>query len=66
MANPLYGSNKQDGMVDSLASADENITAAGTAAGAAGKSDGCAADQVLPIVIKGVTYYIPLFDNNDS
>tara|TARA_R100000655_G_scaffold1668_4_gene6420 strand:- start:4854 stop:5051 length:198 start_codon:yes stop_codon:yes gene_type:complete len=64
MANPLYGSNKQDGMLDALASADETIAAAGTSAGSAGKSDGCAADKVITVSIKGVTYYIPLFDQN--
>lgn len=38
--------------------------AAGTSAGSAGKSDGCAAQQVLKCKINGATVYIPVFTQN--
>lgn len=40
------------------------LAAAGTSAGSAGKSDGCAAQKVLIISVGGVPYYIPAFDQN--
>lgn len=40
------------------------LAAAGTSAGSAGKSDGCAAQKVLIISIGGTAYYIPAFDQN--
>ena len=66
MANPLYGQNKQDNMLDALASADDNIVDAGDGdTNSAGKNDSVAA-KVLPIVIDGVTYYLPLYSANTA
>jgi hypothetical protein len=38
--------------------------AAGTSAGSAGKSDGCAAQKVLTVLVNGATCYIPVFTQN--
>lgn len=38
--------------------------AAGTSAGSAGKSDGCAAQKVVKILVNGATCYIPVFTQN--
>lgn len=40
------------------------LVAAGTSAGSAGKSDGCAAQKVLTILVDGVAHYIPAFNQN--
>lgn len=40
------------------------LVAAGTSANSAGKSDGCAAQKVLTLLIGGVAYYLPVFDQN--
>lgn len=40
------------------------LVAAGTSAGSAGKSDGCAAQKVLTFLIGGVAYFVPAFDQN--
>lgn len=39
-------------------------TAAGTGSGSAGNTGGAVATHVLPIVINGTTYYIPLCNTN--
>jgi len=65
MANPLYGQNKQDDMLDALASADENIEDAGTGTSSAGESAHADADSVIPVTINGTVYYIPLYASND-
>ena len=66
MANPLYGQNKQDNMLDALASADDNIVDAEDGdANSAGKDDSVAS-KVLPITIGGVTYYLPLYSANTA
>jgi hypothetical protein len=64
MANPLYGQNKQDDMLDALASADDNIVTAGTGTGSAGEPAHADAEKVLPVTIGGVVYYIPLYASN--
>jgi len=38
--------------------------AAGTSAGSAGKSDGCAAQKVVQILVNGAACYIPVFTQN--
>ncbi len=38
--------------------------AAGTSANSAGKSDGCAAQKVVKILVNGATCYIPVFTQN--
>ena len=64
MANPMYGQNKADNMLDALADADATLVAAGENSGSAGAADGCNADNVITVVIEGTTYYIPLFTSN--
>lgn len=65
MANPLYGQNKADGLLDALANADDNMVAAGTTAGSAGEADGTGRPtKVLPITINGVVYYLGLWPQN--
>ena len=65
MANPLYGQNKQDDLLDALASADDNIVAAGTSAGSAGETDGSGRPaKVIPVTIDGTVYYLGLWDQN--
>ena len=64
MANPLYGSNKQDNLLDAIASAVENMAAAEDAdTNSAGNADSVAS-KVLPITISGTTYYIALYSAN--
>jgi|19_taG_2_1085344.scaffolds.fasta_scaffold01815_2 hypothetical protein len=66
MANPQYGSNKQDNFLDALAHAADNIVTAGTGTGSAGEPAKSDAEMVLPITINGVTYYIGLWASNDD
>ena len=66
MANPLYGSNKQDNLLDAIASAVENMATANDGdTNSAGKDDSVAS-KVLPITISGTTYYIALYSANTS
>lgn len=61
----LNGTNKITNFLN-LAAVDTAAMyiAAGTSAGSAGKSDGCAAQQVLKCKINGATVYIPVFTQN--
>ena len=64
MANPLYGQNKADDILDALASASDNIVDAEDGdTNSAGEADSVAA-KVLPITVNGVTYYLPLYSAN--
>ena len=64
MANPQYGSNKQDDLLDAIASAVENIETAGTGTSSAGEPAKADAEKVLPITIGGVVFYIGLWATN--
>jgi len=64
MANPLYGQNKADGFLDTLADADDKVAAAGTGGTAAGNAAGVAT-KVIPITIAGVEYFLALYPDND-
>ena len=62
MANPLYGQNKQDDLLDALASADDNIVTSATGSGQVGQSTNDApAVKAIPVTIDGVKYYIALY-----
>lgn len=50
--------------VGAPSSAVDYYIAAGTSAGSAGKSDGCAAQKVFVITVNGVANYIPVFTQN--
>lgn len=64
MANPMYGQNKADNILDALASASDNIAAAESSdTNSAGHADSVAA-KVIPITVNGVTYYLPLYSAN--
>ena len=61
MANPLYGSNKADELLDALASAGANIdTAMPAGSGKLGNAN-VVADAAIPITINGVSYVIALY-----
>jgi len=61
MANPLYGQNKQDGFLDALASADDNIdTDLPATSGKMGNAN-VVADAAITITIDGVEYAIALY-----
>lgn len=61
MANPLYGQNKQDDMLDALASADDNIdTSLPSGTGKLGNAD-VVADAAITVTIKGTEYAIALY-----
>ena len=61
MANPLYGQNKADGMLNALADADANIdTSVGSSSGKIGNAN-VVADAGIPITINGVEYCIALY-----
>ena len=61
MANPLYGQNKQDELLDSLAGASESIdTSLASGAGKLGAAD-VVADAAIPVTINGVEYVLPLY-----
>ena len=65
MANPLYGSNKEDSLLSAISKAVDNIAAAGTSAGSAGEADGTGRPtKMLPITIDGSTYNIGLWPQN--
>ena len=66
MANPLYGSNKQDNLLDAIASAVENMVAANDGDTTSAGKDDSVASKVLPITISGTTYYIALYSANTS
>ena len=65
MANPLYGQNKADDILDALASAEENIEAVATASGKIG-NENCAPVKQLPVTIGGVKYYLALYEEADG
>ena len=61
MANPLYGQNKQDDLLDALASANDNVNVGiSTDSGKLGNED-VAADAAIPITVNGVDYVIALY-----
>ena len=61
MANPLYGQNKSDDLLDAIASAADNIDASlASGAGKLGAAD-VVADAAIPITIGGVEYVIALY-----
>ncbi|QDP66940.1 MAG: hypothetical protein Unbinned4409contig1002_41 [Prokaryotic dsDNA virus sp.] len=61
MANPLYGSNKADELINALADAGATIdTAMPAGSGKLGNAD-VVADAAIPITINGVSYVIALY-----
>ena len=61
MANPLYGQNKQDDLIDALANASSSIdTSLASGSGKLGNAD-VVADAAIPITINGVDYVLPLY-----
>tara|TARA_R100001082_G_scaffold110721_1_gene91488 strand:+ start:121 stop:324 length:204 start_codon:yes stop_codon:yes gene_type:complete len=61
MANPLYGQNKADGMLEVLTDAEDNIdTSLASGSGKLGNAD-VVADACIPITINGVEYVLPLY-----
>ena len=61
MANPLYGQNKADDILDALASASDNIDiAVGSGSGKIGNAN-AVADAGIPISINGVDYVLALY-----
>ena len=65
MANPLYGQNKADDMLDALANADDNIEDVVAGSGKIG-NENCAPVKQLPITIAGVVYYLALYEEADG
>ena len=57
----MYGQNKQDDLLDALASANDNIVTSDTDAGDLGASDATPAVKAIPVTINGTTYYIALY-----
>ena len=72
MANPMYGQNKADGMLNALADADATLAAAGTGSGSAGEAaatDATASQsptKAISVTIEGVDYWIPLYTSNSQ
>tara|TARA_Y100001937_G_C7033724_1_gene291285 strand:- start:548 stop:754 length:207 start_codon:yes stop_codon:yes gene_type:complete len=61
MANPLYGQNKQDDLIDALAGASSSIdTSLASGSGKLGNAD-VVADAAIPVTINGVEYVLPLY-----
>lgn len=61
MANPLYGQNKQDDLIDALANASSSIdTSMATGSGKLGNAN-AVIDAAIPITINGVEYVLPLY-----
>lgn len=61
MANPLYGQNKQDNLLDALAGASSSVdTSLATASGKLGNAD-VVADAAITITINGVDYVLALY-----
>lgn len=56
-ASFLFDLGAPSGTIDYVASA-------GTSAGSAGKSDGCAATKVIKLNLNGSTVYVPVFEQN--
>ena len=61
MANPLYGQNKQDDLIDALAGASSSIdTSIASGSGKLGNAD-VVADAAIPVTINGVEYVLALY-----
>ena len=61
MANPLYGQNKADDILDALASASDNVdVSVGSGSGKIGNAN-VVADAAIPITINGGDYVIALY-----
>jgi len=61
MANPLYGSNKEDDILAALSKASDDVnTSPATGSGKVGAAS-AAADACVPITINGVEYVLALY-----
>lgn len=61
MANPLYGQNKQDDLIDALANASNSIdTSLASGSGKLGAAS-AVADAAIPVTINGVEYVLALY-----
>jgi hypothetical protein len=61
MANPMYGQNKADDLLDAIADAHDTVdTSLAAASGKLGNGD-VVADAAIPITINGVDYVIALY-----
>jgi len=61
MANPMYGQNKADDLIDAIADAHDTIdTSLASGSGKLGNAN-VVADAAIPITINGVQYVLPLY-----